>query len=1145
MTLSSSSARSAAREPIDRLAEDFVTRLRLGERPALDEYVTMHPELAGDIRELFPILVMMEAAASRTRPPGQAVPATTEIHPLLGEFRLLRELGRGGMGIVYEAEQPRLGRRVALKVLPGPAFASPQQRQRFLREAQAAARLQHAHIVPVFEVGEHEGTLFYAMQLIEGSSLKDVLDGVRTQMPADPDAYVRWIARIGQQAADALDFAHRQGVLHRDVKPSNLLVDSRGDAWVADFGLAKSEGDDDLTGSGDLPGTLRYMAPERLAGWCDPRSDVYGLGLTLYELLTRRPAYDETDRGRLIQRITLEDPLPPRQLNPAIPRDLETIVLKAVVREPAQRYRTAGELHDDLSRFLDGHPVLARRSSPRERLWLWCRRHPGVAALVAVIAALLVVIAGGSLAAAVRLNQQRVAAVENSARATAAEADARRSEREARSAEARSVQARRLADHSLHDALLARGELGRDSRRSGRRFGGLEALAQAASIAEQLRLGAEPRLRLRNAALACMALPDVRVARDWPINLTGWNRRISFDADLERYACGTESGQVVVYQTADGRELFRLPGPGAPALRMRFSPDGAWLGILYGRGTDHSACVWNLTSREPVRQWPRVNPGTVLEFRPDSRVVGLTMRDHVVRFYELPSGRELKHVKPDVSPRWIRFSPDGARVAISRPGSARVQILDYETGDVTLDIEHSRSVWDVCWSPNGGRLATSAEDHLIRVWDSISGQQIQVLSGHKGTAVSLAFSRTGDLLASYGWDGTVRLWNVRSGREQVRLPSSSAELHFSRDDRRLGVLTPRLRVGLLEVAGGTECRRLDGHPGGGVSGLAFSPDERLLVSAGPDSGGLQFWNPATGQHLAQVPNMALSVAFSPDGRTLLTCGRDGIHTWDIDWSGERGLVRVGPPREIDARSWENGAVDPSLKWLATTTPGRNEAVVFDLEQSLPMRTFGAHLGLKYAAWSPDGRQLATGAWHGPDVCIWDVESRRIVCTLQQVPDTRVAFSPDGRWLVTGGQRHVTSRGEYLIWDTSTWSIHRRIPCEATRTPVGSASFSADGSLLALQHSTQQITLVDAAAGEELARLTPPEDIGLTIVAVSPHGSWVAGGTNVGPLYVWNVRRLRGQLAAMGLDWEPVSSGSAGDGEPVEEFAVEVLSAAVE
>jgi len=359
---------------------------------------------------------------------------------LLGDFRLLREIGRGGMGIVYEAEQVSLKRRVALKVLPFAATFDSRQKQRFQLEAQAAACLHHTHIVPVHAVGTDRGVPYYAMEFIEGCSLAAVLAELRNRRrppvsrkdhgvigrdsltveytpqitptlsspapeetppspspclafrplsdstPRDRD-YILVIARLGIQAAEALDHAHQRGVLHRDIKPANLLVDDHGELWITDFGLAHIQGNQSISLSGSIVGTLRYMSPEQALGQrvlLDGRTDVYSLGVTLYELLTLQPALDGADRSELLRKIAQDEPAPLRKLNPAVHADLETIVTKTMAKEPQDRYTTAQELADDLRRFLESRPIAARRPSLAERGVKWCKRHKLLVATVVI-----------------------------------------------------------------------------------------------------------------------------------------------------------------------------------------------------------------------------------------------------------------------------------------------------------------------------------------------------------------------------------------------------------------------------------------------------------------------------------------------------------------------------------------------------------------------------------------------------------------------------------------------------------------------------------------------------------------------------------------------------------------------------------------
>jgi serine/threonine protein kinase/tetratricopeptide (TPR) repeat protein len=392
------------RDPLEALAEEFVARQRRGKNPSVSEYAQKHPQLADQIRELFPTIVAVEhlKAHKEQSGTGRASLGAMKLERL-GDFRIIREIGRGGMGIVFEAEQESLGRRVAIKVLPRPSLLDPKHLKRFEREARIAAGLHHTNIVEVFGVGEQDGLHYFVMQYIRGMGLDRIIWRLREIERGEATApvergevvghftdgakratkYWQTVARIGLQVADALQYAHAQGTLHRDIKPANLLVDAHGAVWLSDFGLAKALQSENLSHTGDISGTLRYMAPEQFSGQTDVRSDIYSLGLTLYELLTLQPAYDDADRTRLMGLITQGQapPPPPRKIAPQVPSDLETIVLKAMSREPAQRYASAGALADDLRCFLEDRPIQARRVTAVERLWRWSRRNRVVAGL--------------------------------------------------------------------------------------------------------------------------------------------------------------------------------------------------------------------------------------------------------------------------------------------------------------------------------------------------------------------------------------------------------------------------------------------------------------------------------------------------------------------------------------------------------------------------------------------------------------------------------------------------------------------------------------------------------------------------------------------------------------------------------------------
>jgi serine/threonine protein kinase len=467
---SAAAVRSGDRRMIEAL-ETYLESLREGRSFSASEFLSQHSDLSGDLTGCLAGLEFIEAAAAALPGSTQDVgaverdPERVSSPPTrLGDYNIVRELGRGGMGVVYEARQVSLGRRVALKVLPYAAATDPKQRQRFQIEAQAAAQLQHPHIVPVFGVGCDAGIHYYAMQFIDGNSLSSIIRELRTlggiaigwlktsplaetavkraeyePMPTGelslydattdlapaPEkkgsshfgleksghdrAHFRMVTRVGIEAADALEHAHSLGVLHRDIKPANLLIDREGGVWITDFGLARFTGDSSLTGSGDVVGTLRYMSPEQAMarrGVVDQRTDVYALGATLYELLTLRPAFDGRDHQELLRQIALDEPVPPRRHNPSVPRDLETIVLKAMAKDPGRRYGTAQELSDDLKRFMNDDPIMGRRPGSIERTIRWARRRWEVVSTSAAI--LLVSLFAGAAVTFVATERERI-----------------------------------------------------------------------------------------------------------------------------------------------------------------------------------------------------------------------------------------------------------------------------------------------------------------------------------------------------------------------------------------------------------------------------------------------------------------------------------------------------------------------------------------------------------------------------------------------------------------------------------------------------------------------------------------------------------------------------------------------------------------
>ena len=373
-------------EVVDALAHDFLARHRNGERPSIDEYARRHPSLAEQIQTVFPSLLSLEKVkvGQQGSFDGRATLAGHEIKRL-GDFEILREIGRGGMGIVYAARQESLGRVVAIKVLPKQSLLGDEDLHRFHSEAKHAAAMHHSNIVPVYGTGDFDGSHYLVMQLVDGQSLDKHLAEASEPMG------VFEVAELGVQVADAIAYAHDNGVLHRDIKPGNIILQSDGLAQISDFGLATSI-DDERTLSRAVSGSLRYLAPERLKGISDRRGDVYSIGLTMFEMLIGKPAFPQDDTNELLHALAKPNPVSIRKIRSDVPLDLETIVLKAMASDPKLRYQSAGDLRDDLRRFLANEPIVARKTTSLERFWLWCRREPKSAiATATAIAALLVI----------------------------------------------------------------------------------------------------------------------------------------------------------------------------------------------------------------------------------------------------------------------------------------------------------------------------------------------------------------------------------------------------------------------------------------------------------------------------------------------------------------------------------------------------------------------------------------------------------------------------------------------------------------------------------------------------------------------------------------------------------------------------------
>jgi serine/threonine protein kinase len=487
---------AAEESPRSRLVdvlEAYLADLETGAAPDQRALLAAHPDLADELRPYLESLRLLHGAtqdfraASLSSNGDSLASAVAAGARQIGDYSIVREIGRGGMGIVYEAHQKSLNRRVALKILPFAAVLDQRQIARFRNEAQAAAQLHHPHIVPVFAVGQEQGVYYYAMQYIDGQSLEAAISQLReapidrshrstlaggamngstttvhleaagariSQRSVGEDDFFQTVARLGKEAAEALQHAHDYGIVHRDVKPSNLLLDNQGKLWVTDFGLARMQAEGGVTLTGDVVGTLRYMSPEQAAGrtaLVDARTDVYSLGATLYELLTQQHAHAGEDRQTLLRQIVNEEPVPPRRHNAAVPVDLETIVLSAMAKTREERYSSAQAMRDDLERFLAGKPTLAKRPTLADRAGKWARRHRSLVAVTAAALILLFIVSAVSVALlAAEQSRTKAALAEAKRSAQRAQASFERAERHFR-------QARGAVDHfgmQLADRLL-------------------------------------------------------------------------------------------------------------------------------------------------------------------------------------------------------------------------------------------------------------------------------------------------------------------------------------------------------------------------------------------------------------------------------------------------------------------------------------------------------------------------------------------------------------------------------------------------------------------------------------------------------------------------------------------------------------------
>jgi WD40 repeat protein len=842
------------------------------------------------------------------------------------------------------------------------------------------------------------------------------------------------------------------------------------------------------------------MAPEQAAGksaLIGPATDVYGLGSILYELLTGRPPFKAETALETLLQVQFTDPVSPSQLQPKLSRDVVTICLRCLHKEPRKRYASALALAEDLGRFLEGRPVQARPVSQGEKLWRWCRRKPLVAALLTSVTLLVLLVAVGTPLAAFLWREQRDEARRNESRAQSAEHD---------------------AVEELWKSYQTQAELLRSTKEFGQRFEGLELLRKAASIRESP--------DLRNSAIACLALTDLKISRQWPLHMSVGDL-VAFDAHLERYAYDADRvGNMSVRSVADERELVLLPGPDTFAwvFDMKFSPNGRYFAAIYcfPDSPPGRAFVWDLAQGAKMFEKPAHPGGLGLDFSPDSSRIALAGGDGSIGIFAIAGGQELSRLEKSCRPNTLSFDPTGRRLAVSSVDDHLVEIRDLDDGGrVAAKFAHPSGVICSAWRGDGKLLATGCYDKNAYVWDVSAKRQLAAFTGHKSAIPAVAFNHTGDLLATFSWDGTSKLWDPVDGANLLTVRGNC--FHFDRDGEHLAYISAA-GFGIWHVAGRRECRTLHfgrvGRPepevdNGGPWSVDFSSDGQLLAAAGMD--GVRLWDMPAAREVAHLPVGRSESAWFPPGETsLITYGQEGLKRWPNQRDHSRaGDARLGPPVPLGAPTKfgpYRAAVSLDGKKIAYLDCPNQQTIVIDA------KTPGKQVVLKSSplewdvALSPNARWAAVGNWRDKEGAkVWDLTSSTTT-PVWQLPNIdpgtgscRVAFSPDAKWLVTGEQ------DKYRFWQVGSWAPGLVIKRDRLEPLPGPVAFSPDKRILAIARSAWTVQLIDLATGREIATLSAPDPQPINSLCFSPDSGQLAVATNNHAIQLWDLRLIQRQL----------------------------------
>ena len=976
----------------------------------------------------------------------------------LGDYELLEEIARGGMGVVYRARQLSLNRLVALKVLLQGPFSSRDFVQRFRQEARAVAALRHPNIVAIHEVGEHDGNHFLALEFVEGGNFAELVR--ERPLPA------RRAAGYLQSIALAIEHAHQRGVLHRDLKPSNILLDVFDQPRVTDFGLAKLANQDAaLTVTGEVLGSPNYMPPEQAGGNfanSTATSDVYSLGAILYELITGRAPFQGETLQAILARVQDSEPVPPRRLVPGIPVDLQTICLKCLQKDPARRYDTAQALAEDLGRFLEGQPVLARPVSRLERLWLWARRRPQLAALSgALILVALLGLAGilwewgRAERHAEGERQQRVIAEQDAAQT-------------------------RL---NLYAADVAVAALALQNGHPGPARRTLGAWRPAAGEAD-LRDFEWYYLWQRSAGDELAVMPGHRLTVSC----------VAFSPDGRLLATGSHDGTVCIWNP-DQHSLFTsLKVTSNAVWSVAFTPDGRWLVA----GCNQNVQFWDTTSWQKGPQYPGQlaalsATGTLLATADSSPFFWEPAGP--VRLYDWRTG-QLQNTLNQPG-RSVAFSFDGSRLAVAGANSG-ITIYDTANGQGRQTLPTAAEIWSVNFSPDGRRLLATSWSTNAFLWALDHPGPPALLSGHLLHVWSAVFSADGNTIATTSSDQTVRLWNAGNLASQFILHGGASEIWcaaFRPDGRLLATGGKDQNVLLWPTSVNPPLREL---PHDTDYATLFSPDGGQIVTVKPGRGNSEVWRTAD---LSLVNSNAAGgntvIGYSRDGKAPMTFNSDrcSLEFWPPPGSTAPPEVRLGgmvtnqtqfayagvsPEREwffaIDAagriRIWDattgrlrqtitgpvppirKAVLGPYGKKIAVSVAGENLAHLYDCATRTEHLLTGYRDFVSGLAFSPDGGTLAAGSMDG-SIRLWNTARGECRATLpgHLTEATDVAFSPDGRTLASVGH------GESLkLWPVPTL---REVYSETDPHAGLWLQFSPDGRELAVGKDNDRVRLLAA------------------------------------------------------------------------------------